>query len=119
MLFTGTQVMLMRSVLFRDAQAAALQQQPPATAAELVALQKAHKEQSAALQAATQQLSAAQEHNGSLQEEVDRLSSAARESSQASDLQRQFREVTGCPMQEFCRRCSQGCCISLDVLTVV
>lgn len=58
--------------------------------------QQVHGEQQAALQAVTAQLQAAQEHNASLQEEVDRLSSEAREAGQASELQRQMREVMCC-----------------------
>lgn len=73
-----------------------MNQQPPAacgSAADLAALQKLHSEQSAALQSVTEQLRAAQEYNASLQDEVDRLSSNVVGSSQASDMQRQFREV--------------------------
>lgn len=55
--------------------------------------QQVHSEQQATLQAATAQLQAAKAHNASLQEEVDRLSSEVRETGQASELQRQMREV--------------------------
>ena len=71
----------------------------PSTAASDAApadWRQVQSEQQATLQAVTAQLQAAQEHNASLQEEVDRLSSEVRETGQASELQRQFREVTNC-----------------------
>ena len=74
----------------------ALEQQPSAAsglAADLATLRKVHSEQSAALQLVTDQLRAAQEHNASLQDELDTLSSNVREASQASDMQHQIREV--------------------------